>query len=53
MTESEATNFREQARRCLEEAGKARDPRDQQAWQSLADDLIKLATALERAGAAK
>jgi len=49
MTESEAIKFREQASRCLEEAGKARDPRDQEAWRSLAEDLIKLATALEQA----
>jgi hypothetical protein len=49
MTESEAVKFRKQANQCLDEARKARDPRDQEAWLSLAEDLIKLATALEQA----
>jgi hypothetical protein len=49
MTEGDAVKFRKQASQCLDQSRKARDPRDQEAWLSLAEDLIKLATALEQA----
>jgi|EndMetStandDraft_2_1072991.scaffolds.fasta_scaffold1490926_1 hypothetical protein len=49
MAESEEIKFRKQASQCLDEARKARDPRDQEAWLSLAEDFVKLAAALEQA----
>jgi hypothetical protein len=49
MPDSDPIKFREQARECLDQANKARDPLDQEAWLGLDDDFIKLAVALEQA----
>lgn len=40
--------LRKQAKDCLEHAGKAGNPVNEEAWLLLADDFIKLAITLEQ-----
>ena len=48
MSTRDAVTLRKQAKDCLEQANKAGNPADEEAWLLLADDLIKLAIALEQ-----
>ena len=48
MTKCDPAKLRKQADECYEHAGKARNTIDQEAWVSLADDLIKLAACTEQ-----
>jgi hypothetical protein len=48
MTKIDAAKLRKQADECHEQANKARNLVDQEAWLRLAEDLIKLAAGVEQ-----
>jgi hypothetical protein len=48
MTKCDPAKLRKQADECYEQASKARNTVDREAWVRLAEDLIKLAAGMEQ-----